>query len=88
VWPAETYEQKLGTPFTITPELREFALRCKNAFRVEIFGLDVVWSGGRPYVVDVNSFPGFKGVPDAALRLADHIYNAAHEATDEGRDAA
>jgi ribosomal protein S6--L-glutamate ligase len=84
VWPAETYEQKIGTPFTITPELRDFALRCKRAFRVEIFGLDVVWSGGRPYVVDVNSFPGFKGVPDAALRLADHIYEAAHVITGEG----
>ena len=32
---------------------------------------------GKPYVVDIHSFPGFKGVPDAALRLADYIYATA-----------
>jgi hypothetical protein len=26
----------------------------------------------------MSSFPGSKGVPDAALRLADHIYWIAH----------
>lgn len=76
VFPARTYEEKMGTPFTITPELREIALRCSRAFGVELFGFDVVMSGGRPYVVDIQSFPGFKGVPDAALRLADYIYAA------------
>jgi ribosomal protein S6--L-glutamate ligase len=77
VWPALTYEEKVGRPFTITPELREIALRCGRAFGVDLMGLDVVFSDGRPYVVDVNSFPGFKGVPDAALRLADYIFAAA-----------
>jgi ribosomal protein S6--L-glutamate ligase len=80
VWPALTYEDKLGRPFTITPQLREIALCCARAFGVDLLGLDVVFSDERPYVVDVNSFPGFKGVPDAALRLADYIFSAAdHE---------
>jgi len=77
VWPAQTYEEKVGRPFTITPALRDIALRCTRAFGVDLLGLDVVFSGDRPYVVDVNSFPGFKGVPDAALRLADYIFSAA-----------
>jgi len=77
VWPALTYEQKVGQPFTITPELRDIALRCGRAFGVDLLGIDVVFSGNKPYVVDVNSFPGFKGVPDAALRLADYIFSAA-----------
>lgn len=77
VWPAVTYEEKVGRPFTITPELRDIALRCEHAFGVDLMGLDVVLSERRPYVVDVNSFPGFKGVPDAALRLADYIFSAA-----------
>ena len=77
VWPALTYEAKVGRPFTITPELRDITLRCTRAFGVDLLGLDVIVSGGRPYVVDVNSFPGFKGVPDAALRLADYIFSAA-----------
>jgi ribosomal protein S6--L-glutamate ligase len=74
VWPARTYEEKLGEPFTITPEIREIALRCGQAFGIDLYGLDVIISNGRPYVVDASSFPGFKGVPDAALRLADYIY--------------
>lgn len=76
VWPARTYEEKVGEPFTITPELRDLALRCGRAFGLELFGIDLIISSGQPYVVDVNSFPGFKGVPDAALRLADYIYAA------------
>jgi ribosomal protein S6--L-glutamate ligase len=80
VWPARTYDEKTGEPFTITPELREIALRCGRAFGVELFGFDVVLSHGRPYVVDIQGFPGFKGVPDAALRLADYIYTAGQRA--------
>lgn len=74
IWPAKTYEEKLGEPFTITPELHEIALRCGRAFGLELFGLDIIVSDARPFVVDISSFPGFKGVPDAALRLADYIY--------------
>lgn len=72
-WPPRTYEEKLGQPLPITPELRDIALRCGEAFGIDLYGLDVVVSGGTPYVVDVSSFPGFQGVPDAALRLADYI---------------
>jgi ribosomal protein S6--L-glutamate ligase len=82
VWPAKTYEEKVGEPFALTPELRDIALRCGEAFGMELYGLDVVISDGRAYVVDISSFPGFKGVPDAALRLADYIFAAARRALD------
>jgi ribosomal protein S6--L-glutamate ligase len=77
VWPARTWEEKLGEPFDITEELREIALACGGAFGIELYGLDIIVSDGHPYVVDISSFPGFKGVPDASLRLADYIYAAA-----------
>jgi ribosomal protein S6--L-glutamate ligase len=77
VWPVRSFEDKLGEPFTITPDLRDIALRCGAAFGLELYGLDVIFSEGRPYVVDISSFPGFKGVPDAPLRLADYIFTAA-----------
>ncbi|MGE5321576.1 MAG: ATP-grasp domain-containing protein [Actinomycetota bacterium] len=80
IFPARTYEEKVGEPFTISSELREIALRCGQAFGVELFGFDVVMSNGKPYVVDIQSFPGFKGVPDAELRLADYIYSAGQRA--------
>jgi len=76
IWPARTYEEKVGQPFTVTPELREMALRCGRVFGLELYGLDVIINDGHFYVVDINNFPGFKGVPDAALRLADYIYTA------------
>ena len=80
IFPAKTYEEKVGQPFPITPDLQELAHRCSRAFGLELFGFDVVMSGGQPYIVDIQSFPGFKGVPDAPLRLADYIYSVAQGA--------
>ena len=77
IWPPKTYEDKVGRPFVVEREIREIALRCGSAFGLSLFGFDVVMSDGRPYVVDLSSFPGFKGVPDAAARLTRHILVAA-----------
>ena len=77
VFPRQTEEEKLGEPFTPTPELREIALRCGRAFGIDLFGADVIESDGRPYVVDMDSIPGFKGVPDAPRLLARYFYAAA-----------
>jgi ribosomal protein S6--L-glutamate ligase len=79
--PARTFEDKMGQAFSLTPELRTIALDCGRAFGVELFAVDVMVSEGRPYVVNVQSFPGFKGVPEAALRLADYVYTAAQNAS-------
>lgn len=76
VWPARTYEEKVGEAFTIAPKLRDIALRCGRAFGIEVYGLDIIGTDENPFVVDVRSFPDFKGVPDAALRVADYIYHA------------
>jgi ribosomal protein S6--L-glutamate ligase len=73
---AVTYDEKVGEAFTVTPAMRDVAHRCGKAFGIEAFGLDVIEDGDDVYVVDVHSFPSFKGVPDASLRLADHIYHA------------
>jgi ribosomal protein S6--L-glutamate ligase len=78
-WPAHTYEEKVGEPFALTEELREIVWRCGEAFGIDLYGVDVIESD-RPYVVDMSSFPGFKGVPDAALLLTDYIYEAGRRA--------
>lgn len=80
IWPPRTYEDKVGTPLLVTPELQEIVLRCGRAFGVSVFGVDVVLSNGRPWVVDMQGFPGFKGVPDAARHLASAILSAARGA--------
>lgn len=86
IWPATTYKEKLGEPFTLTPEMHQIAVRCSQAFGITLFGIDIIYSNDiysndRPYVVDMSSFPGFKGVPNAALRLADYIYAVARRSS-------
>ncbi len=80
IFPARTYEEKLGEVFTLTDEMRDITERAGRAFGIDLFGLDIILSDGRPYVVDINTFPGFKGVPEAARLLADYIYGAATRA--------
>lgn len=77
IWPPETYEDKVGRPLRVSRDLREIALRCGRAVGATLFGVDVVMSAGRPWVVDMQAFPGFKGVPDAAQHLATAIFEAA-----------
>src|SRR6266496_1776531 len=50
------------------------------AVGIDLFSVDIVESGGRPFVVDMSSFPAFKGVPDAPLRVAQYVYAAAEQA--------
>ena len=79
-WPLRSYADKFGEPFDLTPELLDLGRRCSRAFGTDLFGMDVVLSHGRPYVVDVNHFPGYAGVPDAPRRLADYIQAAGQRA--------
>ncbi|MBX3277798.1 MAG: hypothetical protein KF868_07335 [Acidobacteria bacterium] len=73
VWPARTLEDKLGEPFELTADMISIAERCGEAFGIDIYGLDIIFSSGRPIVVDINTFPGFKGVPDAGRLLAEYL---------------
>jgi ribosomal protein S6--L-glutamate ligase len=80
VWPSRTAADKLGESFEVEPELAEIARRCGDAFGIDLYGVDIVISQGRPYVVDASSFPGFKGVPDGGARLARYLRAAAERA--------
>jgi ribosomal protein S6--L-glutamate ligase len=80
VFPRRTEEEKHGEPFTLTPELRELSLGCGRAFGIDLYGVDIIESEGTPYVVDMCSIPGFKGVPNAPQLLAQYFYAAAERA--------
>src|SRR2546425_7123089 len=56
------------------------SLRCGRAFGIDLYGVDIIESEGMPYVVDMCSVPGFKGVPDAPRLLAQYFYAAAERA--------
>jgi ribosomal protein S6--L-glutamate ligase len=80
IFPRRTEEDKLGEPFTPTSELRDIVLNCGRAFGIDLYGVDIIESDRKPYVVDMCSIPGFKGVPDAPQLLARYFRAAAERA--------
>jgi ribosomal protein S6--L-glutamate ligase len=62
-----------GRPSAVTRAQRDIARRCGELFGLGLYGLDVIESPEGPFVVDLNYFPGYKGVPDAAARIAAYI---------------
>lgn len=62
-----------GVPVPLPAEAAELARRCRALFGLELFGVDMLECGDDFVIVDVNHFPGFKGVPDAGRLLADHL---------------
>jgi ribosomal protein S6--L-glutamate ligase len=53
--------------------VRDIALRCGALFGMGLYGLDVLVPEGGPVVVDVNTFPGYGGVPGIASVIAEYI---------------
>jgi ribosomal protein S6--L-glutamate ligase len=62
-----------GEPVAVSDEIREIALRCGRAFGMQLYGIDIIEGPDGPRVVDVNYFPGYKGVPGATQAVADCI---------------
>ncbi len=77
IFPLRSYDDKVGEPFVLTPELRSITQRCGEAVGIDLYGVDVVISNGQPYVVDLNKFCSFIGVKDAPRLLADHVLESA-----------
>nr|NLD40516.1 ATP-grasp domain-containing protein [Actinomycetales bacterium] len=73
VWPPTNYEEKLGRLVEIPPAVEAAARASGDALGIDTYGVDIIEHHGEPYVVDLSSFPGFKGVPDAGARLARRI---------------
>jgi ribosomal protein S6--L-glutamate ligase len=83
---AEVVEEQIP----VTPELRSLALAVGRAFGLDIFGIDVVETPDGWVVLDVNDFPSFGMVPEAAWRLARTVLRvtrrAAAATTDNATD--
>ena len=68
-----TSSMRRSRPCPVSPEVREIALSCGQVFGLGLYGLDVIESPGNPMVVDLNYFPSYQGVPEAAGLMADYI---------------
>ena len=60
--------------FPIPPEelprdWAHIAMEIGRVFNMRLFGVDLLITGRGPMIVDVNSFPGFRGVPGAVQAL-------------------
>jgi ribosomal protein S6--L-glutamate ligase len=66
-----------GRPCDVPDAARDVALRCGRAFGLCLYGLDVIESPEGPVVVDVNYFPGYRGIPDADALVADYLERVA-----------
>jgi ribosomal protein S6--L-glutamate ligase len=62
-----------GRPCEVDGELRKIARTCGRALGLGLYGLDVIEGRQGRVVVDVNTFPGYKGVLDVAPLIADYI---------------
>lgn len=62
-----------GRPVEVSEEVRQIAATIRSGFGLELFGCDVIESPDGPHVVDVNTFPGFKGCPNPAPQIAESI---------------
>lgn len=74
-WPAVTMEDKVGQPAQLSNEIQATALACGKALGLEIYGVDFIVMEDSFFVIDVNAFPGFKGIHQAPSHLAEYIFN-------------
>jgi len=62
-----------GRPVPLSDEIVELSRKVGKACGLGLYGLDIIESPDGPFVVDVNYFPGYKGVPNAAPMIAEYI---------------
>lgn len=76
-FPARTYEDKLGRPAPLEPEVAELVRACGEALELTCYGVDLVAGASGWAIVDVNAFPGYKGAAGAPRAVAEAIAAAA-----------
>ena len=62
-----------GRLCSVDDEIFEIAINCGQTLGLKIYGIDIIESPNGPFVIDVNSFPSFKGIPKVDFILADFI---------------
>ncbi|MET8183234.1 hypothetical protein [Streptomyces sp. NPDC005336] len=58
-----------GRRVALTPEVAAITAEVGSVYGLDLYGVDVLLGPDGPVIVDVNDFPSFKEVPDAAARV-------------------
>ncbi len=65
----------------LSPAWVAATLRAGREFDLSLYGVDLLVTARGPAIVDVNAFPGYRGVPGAAAALAAFIEGMSMEAS-------
>jgi hypothetical protein len=79
--------ERRDIPVSIGAGIRYLGVEAGRALGLSLFSLELVSLDDRLAVSNVRPFPCLRGVPDAALRLADFLYAAAERARSAPRPA-
>jgi ribosomal protein S6--L-glutamate ligase len=60
-------------PVAVTPALERLARACRDAFQLELYGVDVLDSPRGLLVVDVNEFPNYTGIEETPRAIAELV---------------
>jgi ribosomal protein S6--L-glutamate ligase len=66
-------------PVPLTQALETLALRCADLFGLELFGVDCIETPEGVYVIEVNDFPNYSGIPGVDEKLADYVLGRARQ---------
>jgi len=65
----------------LSRDVEDLCLRCGELFGLELYGVDLLETPDGPYIIEVNCFPGYKGVPDADRLLGAYVLKRARSAS-------
>jgi len=66
-------------PAELPPDWTHIAREIGRVFNLRLYGIDLLITDKGPVIVDVNSFPGFRGVPGADNALVDLVERIGRE---------
>ncbi|MDQ3781211.1 MAG: hypothetical protein M3354_11795 [Chloroflexota bacterium] len=72
-WPPHQTTDEAGQLFPVNSELTELSYRAGTALDMEIYGVDILYGSNGPVVIDINPFPGFRGIPHAGQVIGSHL---------------
>lgn len=70
---AEDLDDDFVVPFEVGNELQDISKLVAKVLSLDIFGVDYLEGPMGPTVIDVNPFPGFRGIPDASRIISRHV---------------
>ncbi len=77
-WRSNIHLGAKGFPIELSEKTRDVAVRASRAVGLEISGVDMIFRGDDPFVLEVNASPGFRGLLEATkVNAADAIVDYA-----------